>query len=132
MAILRRFLYYTAALWAVCGVAVAAAPHWVLVSLFKQVEFPDYAYVRVTGAMSVGLALLMVLVAQRMDELWWFSWAFVLTGAAIVTITGLHAIFGVPGGSSAVLWWLFAGSNAALTAGLLFGMAMAGQERPFV
>ena len=131
MSILRRFLYYSAALWAVCGLGVAIVPHWVLVGIFKQVEYPDYAYVRVTGAMSIGLALLMVLVAQRLDELWWFSWAFALTGAAIVTITTLHALFGVPQGSSSVLWWLFAGVNAVLTAGVLVGMAMAGQEKPF-
>ncbi len=132
MKILRRFLYYTAALWAVCGVGVATLPHWVLVTVFKQVEYPDYTYVRVTGVMSIGLAMLMVLVAQRIEQIWWFSWAFVLTGAAIVTVTGLHALFGVPEGASIVLWWLFAGVNAALTSGLLFGMAMTGQEKPFV
>lgn len=131
MKLLRRVLYYQAAMWTACGLAVAVAPRWVLQTLFDQVPYPDHTYVRVCGVMSVGLALTMVLVAQKVEDLWWWSWAFALTDAAIVTITALHALFGLPDGSGALLWWLFAGVNAALGAALLAGMGFAAQEKPF-
>jgi hypothetical protein len=131
MKLLRRVLYYQAAAWTACGLAVAVAPRLVLQTLFEQVPYPDHTYVRVCGVMSVGLALTMVLVAQKVEDLWWWSWAFALTDAAIVTITALHALFGLPDGSGALLWWLFAGVNAALGAALLAGMGFAAQEKPF-
>jgi hypothetical protein len=125
-------LYWMAASWAICGVALAVAPRWVLVSLFDQPAYPDATFVRASGVMSVGLAMLMVLVAQRLDDIWWFSWTFALVGAALATITALHALFGLPPGAGVLLWWLFAGVNAAFTAGVLLGMGQAGQEKPFV
>lgn len=132
MALLRRVLYWMAAVWAGAGLAVAVVPRWILVTLFDQVPAPDYAYVRTTGLMSIGLAAMMVLVAQRLEELWWFSWAFALTGAALTTLTAVHALFGLPDGSGALLWWIFAFANGAFTVGLLAGMARAGTEKPFV
>jgi len=131
MKLLRRVLYYQAAVWALCGVAIALAPRWVLQTVFDQVPTPDDALARVCGAMSVGLALMMVLVAQKLDDLWWWSWAFALTDAAIVTITALHAVLGLPDGSGALLWWLFAGVHGAFAAALLAGIGLAAQEKPF-
>ena len=131
MKLLRRALYCQAAAWAACGLAIAVAPGWVLQTLFDQVHLPDETFVRVCGAMSVGLAMMMVLVAQRIEELWWWSWAFALTDAAIVTITGLHALFGLPSGSGSLLWWLFVVVNLPLGAAMLAGMARSGQEKPF-
>ena len=129
--LLRRVLYYQAAIWTGCGLAIAIAPHRVLQGLFYQVPYPDDAYVRVTGVMSVALAMMMVLVAQKVESLWWWSWAFALTDAAIVSITALHALFSLPAGSGVLLWWLFAGVNLVLGVGLLAGMGMASQEKPF-
>ncbi len=131
MNLLRRVLYYQAAVWTACGLAIAVAPRPVLQTIFDQVPYPDDAYVRVCGAMSIGLALMMVLVAQKIEDLWWWSWAFALTDAAIVTITALHALFGLPDGSGAMLWWLFAGVNAVFAAALLTGLGFAAQEKPF-
>jgi hypothetical protein len=132
MKLLRRALYYQAAVWTACGLSIAIAPGFVLQRLFDQVRYSDDAYVRISGVMSVGLALLMVLVAQRLDDVWWWSWAFAAADAAIVTITALHALLGLPKGSGALLWWLFAGVNLVLGAALLVGLARAGQEKPFV
>jgi hypothetical protein len=131
MNLLRRVLYYQAAVWAASGIAIAIAPRWVLETLFGQVSSPDDAFVRISGAMAVGLALMMVLVAQKVEELWWWSWAFALTDAGVVTIAALHAVFGLPEGSGSLMWWLFAGVNAAFAAALLAGMAFAAQEKPF-
>ena len=131
MKLLRSVLYAQAALWAGCGLAIAIAPHWVLQVLFDQPPYVDHAYVRTTGVMAIGLALLMVLVAQRLDDVWWWSWAFIITTAGVVTVTGLHVLFALPGGAGSLLWWLFAGLNAALLIGLMVGMARASQEKPF-
>jgi hypothetical protein len=131
MTLLRRVLYYQAFVWGACGIAIAVAPHWVLQSVFDQVSYPDEAFVRVCGAMSVGLALLMVLVAQKVDVVWWWAWAFAMTDAAIVTITGTHALFGLPVGSGAAVWWLFAGVNLVLGASILVGIGRAAQAKPF-
>jgi hypothetical protein len=131
MKLLRRALYYQAAMWSACGLAIAIAPGFVLQRLFEQVPYPDDTYVRICGVMSVGLAMLMVLVAQKLDDVWWWSWAFAALDAAIVTITALHVLLGLPKGS-APLWWLFAGVNLVLGGTLLAGMARAGQEKPFV
>jgi len=131
MNLLRRALYYQSATWTACGLAIAIAPRWALVSVFRQIPYPDYTYVRVCGAMSIGLSLLMVLIAQNIESTWWWSWAFALTDAAIATITALHALFGLPARSSGVLWWVFAGASLALGTGLLAGLAKTGQEKPF-
>jgi hypothetical protein len=129
--LLRSVLYAQAAVWAACGIAVAVLPHWVLQGLFDQPEYVDNAYVRVSGVLAIGLALLMVLVAQRLEDVWWWAWAFILTTAGVVTVTGLHALFGVPAGAGSLLWWLFAAVNAAFLVGLMVGMAMTAQEKPF-
>ncbi len=129
MKLLRRFLYYQAAVWAGAGIAIAVAPRFVLVTVFAQPGYADYSYVRVSGILSLGMALLAVLVAQRIEDVWWWSWAFAITDAALVTVTALNALFG---SVAASLWWIFALTNLALAAGLLYGMAQAGQEKPFV
>jgi len=131
MTLLNRVLRAQAAVWTAAGLAVVAAPRWVLVTAFKQVPYPDYTYVRVSGAMAIGFSLLAVLVARRADEVWWWAWGFAITDAAVATITATNALVGRPDGSSALLWWLFAAVNAALAAGLLAGLGRTGQEKPF-
>ena len=132
MTLLRRALQAFAAVWAGCGLAVLLVPRWILVTWFHQVEYPDYAYVRVTGVAAVALALLAVLVSRRVGDVWWWSWAFALAATGTATVTALHALFTVPQGSEAWFWWLFAASNVALAAGLVMGIARAGQENPIV
>jgi hypothetical protein len=104
----------------------------VLIDLFDQVEYTDYAYVRVCGVAAIGLAVLAVLVSRSLEAVWWWSWAFAVTAALVATVTALNALFSVPADSGSLLWWVFAGSNVALAAGLLVGLGRAGQEKPFV
>jgi len=111
------------------GVGVAVAPRLVLVDLLAQRFLADYAWVRIVGVQSVGFALLMVLVGQRAGELWWWSWAFALVGAAVGTVALLNALFSVPSHSEAWPWWLLALSSLGFAAALLLGMAKAGAER---
>lgn len=130
MTLLRRTLYAMAAVWAGCGVALVALPRWVLVDLFDQVPYPDYAYVRVAGVVSFSAALLMVITAQKLEEMWVFTWAFVFAAAGTFAVALANAGWGRPDGSSALLWWLFAALSLVFTLGLLTGLAKTGSERP--
>jgi hypothetical protein len=132
MSLLRRTLYTMAAVWAACGVALVALPRWVLVDLFDQVPYPDYAYVRVAGVVSFSMALLMVITAQKLEEMWTFTWAFVFAAAGTFVVALANAAWGVPSGSSSGLWWIFAVASLVFTVGLLTGLAKTGTERPVV
>jgi hypothetical protein len=134
MTLLQRVLRAQAIVWTVCGLAVIGVPRWVLVTLFGQVPYPDYTYVRVSGAMAIGFSLLAVLVSRRLDDLWWWTWSLAITDAVLATITAIDAlvIMASDGSRAGVaFWWLFAALNAALATGLLLGLGRAGQEKPF-
>src|SRR4029453_18863512 len=103
---------------------------WILVDVFDQMRYPDYAYVRVAGVVSFAAALLMVITAQRLEDMWVFAWAYVCAAAGTFVVALANAAWGHPDGSSAALWWLFAAARLAFTVGLLAGLAEAGNERP--
>jgi hypothetical protein len=128
--LLKRVLVLQAAVWAVCGLAIALAPRFVLVTLFDLPDPPDFGYVRVAGVCSLSLAMLMVLLSRRLAELWWWSWAFVVAAAGTALVSLVNALFGLPEDASPLLWWLFAAGSTAFTAGLLAGLARAGTEQP--
>ena len=130
MDLLRRVLLLQALVWSVCGVAIAVAPRLVLVSIFDLAPSPEYGYVRVAGIFSFSLALLMVLVARRLTEIWWFEWAFVVASGGSGIVAALTALFGLPDGASPLLWWLFAAASTTFAVGLLAGLAKTGTERP--
>jgi hypothetical protein len=119
-----------AVVWAACGVAITAAPRLVLVTVFDLPELPDQGYVRIAGVFGFSLSLLMVLVARRLETLWWFAWAFVLATAGSAIVATLNAVFGLPDEVSPLLWWVFAAVSTAFTVGLLAGLAKTGTERP--
>jgi hypothetical protein len=128
--VLRTTLYLAAAIWAVSGVALAVVPNLVIHGLFDA-PAGDRALVRTLGIVSLAMAMLMVLVAQRLEDVWWWAWAFIITTAGVATVNGLHAAFGDTPGRSGLLSWLLAGVNAVLCAGLLLGMGRTAQEKPF-
>jgi len=128
--LLKRVLLIEAGVWAVCGLAIAVVPGFVLVTMFDLPPLPDQGYVRVAGVFAFSLSLLMVLVARRLDALWWFAWAFVIATAGSAIVAFLNALFGLPDGASTLLWWLFTLAGTAFTAGLLAGLAKTGTERP--
>ena len=94
MALLRRILYLHSAVWAIAGAGLAVFPHQILIHLFKQAGYADYAWIRILGIESLGLAMLMVLVAQRAADVWWWSWAFVVPAILIAVVAVLYMIFG--------------------------------------
>jgi hypothetical protein len=119
-----------AVVWAGCGIAIALAPRFVLVTVFELPSLPDQGYVRIAGVFAFSLSLLMVLVSRRLETLWWFAWAFVLATAGSAIVAVLNALFGLPHGVSPLLWWVFAALSTAFTVGLLAGLAKTGTERP--
>ena len=119
-----------AVVWAACGVAITAAPRFVLVTVFDLQELPDQGYVRIAGVFGFSLSLLMVLVARRLETLWWFAWAFALATAGSAMVAALNAAFGLLDEASPLLWWIFAAVSTAFTVGLLAGLAKTGTERP--
>jgi hypothetical protein len=132
MTLLRRVLYWQAALWAASGLLQIAVTRWFLQTVFRQPPVADLAYVRAMGVMCVAFALFMVLVAQKLEDVWWWAWAFAITDAALATICTLNALFGPVDGSATAYWWVLAAGDVVFGAALLVGMARAGQERPFV
>ena len=67
MKLLQRLLKAQAGLWSVWGLATIAAPRWVLEGVLGQPPLSQYAWVRAAGVMAVVLALLMVLIAQKIE-----------------------------------------------------------------
>ena len=132
MTLLRRLLKIDAALWTVSSMAVLVAPGWVVDDLLNQPPSPGYGWLRASAVMGLVLAMLMVLVSQKLDELWWWAWAFAILEVGTATVFALTALLGLPDGAAAWPWWVLAGVNGALGAGFLAGLGIAGQEKPFV
>ena len=130
MSFLRGILYLDALRSGLAGLALLSLPKLWLVDLFDQPLSPDYAFVRILGLALLALALLMVLVGHRIEEFWWWSWAFVLLDVGRAGVAATHAAFGLPEGAGALLWWLVAGVSLLFAAGLLWGLARAGTEAP--
>ena len=129
MKLLRRVLYLDAIVWAVTGLLLLVVPVWLLEDAFGQAPAGDYAWVRMAAILGIGIAMLMVMVAHRIETLWWFTWAFVLTEAGLALLTVLHVLLGLPDGSGAFLWWLFATVSASFAAAMLAGLTKTGLER---
>jgi hypothetical protein len=127
--LLRRTLRWQAALWAISGAALLIAPGWLIESLLDQPPLGEDAWLRVAGAMAIALAAQMVLVGNRLEELWWWSWTFAIleVGSALVLLgTGLT---GLPEGAAAWPWWALGSLNAALGLIQVAALAKAGTER---
>ncbi|HEY3209598.1 MAG TPA: hypothetical protein VGL18_07335 [Actinomycetota bacterium] len=128
---LRRVLYLEAGVWAVSGAALVLAPRFVLMTVFDQPAQGEFAWLRLYGVQAVGLAMLMVLVAHRIEQLWWWSWAFALVTAGTAAIVVLNAAFGLTPHQSSALWWLFAFVTLIFAFALLYGLFVSSKEQPF-
>jgi peptidoglycan/LPS O-acetylase OafA/YrhL len=122
---LRRTLYIGAALTAVFGLALAIAPHWSIVTVANQPPYPDYAGARVLGVGAFASAMLMVMVANHVEQNWWWSWAFVIQAGGIALVAVTRAIAGGASGA----WWVLAAATGLLAVALVAGLAKTGTER---
>jgi hypothetical protein len=130
MALLRRVLYWEAAFWALAGVVATIAPRFLLETLLDQSPYPSYTAFRLLGVQAVGLAMIAVLIGQRIEDHWWWSWALALVAAGSATVLAGTAIFGVPAGSASWPWWGLTAVALVSAVGLLAGVGVAGTERP--
>jgi hypothetical protein len=128
--ILRRVLYLDALLGGIVGLATAAAPGFVLETVFGQPQSPDNEVARLLGVTMISLALLMVLVGHRIAELWWWCWAFVVLEAGTALVALLNAALGVPEGAPAWPWWALGIGSLGFAAAFVWGLGRAGIERP--
>jgi hypothetical protein len=131
MIVLRRTLKAGAALLLITFVPLGLAPQTML-DLLGQQPVGDTAWLRVFAVAGIVLALLHILVAHRIQDVWWWSWAFALFDAGTALVTILNAAVGLPEGSAAAPWWLFGGVSVVFLALYLVGLAKAGREKPFV
>jgi hypothetical protein len=128
VSLLKRILYLDALLNAALAAGLIVLPRFLLVDVFAQPAYPDYAFVRVFGVAALALAMIEVLIAQRVEELWWWSWVFVIFEGARAAILTLHVIFGLPEGAGPFMWWLGAGVRWAVAFGLLLAIGRAADE----
>jgi hypothetical protein len=128
--VLRRVLYLDALVSAVVGLGLIAAPAWAFETLLDQPPALDTAIHRLAGVASFTLALLMVLVGHRVEELWWWCWAFVVLEVGAAAVGTLHAAFGLPDGAAAWPWWALGVTSWMFAGAFLWGIARAGAETP--
>jgi hypothetical protein len=130
VAFLRRVLYLDALVSAVVGLALAAAPGWVFETALGQPRAADMAIHRLAGVASFSLALLMVLVGHRVEELWWWAWAFVVLEVGAAAVATFHAAFGLPAGAATWPWWALGIGSWAFAGAFLWGIVRSGVEAP--
>ncbi len=127
--LLRTTLFVRAALWALWGLVTGIVPRWLARTVLSQPPLGEYAWVRAAAVMAVVLAMLMVLVAQRLEELWWWSWAFVLLELGTAAVLVLNALAGLPTHAAAWPWWAGGAVSAAFAALLLLALGQIGMRR---
>jgi hypothetical protein len=131
MTVLRRALGLGAILLFLLAVPLVLVPRTVVEVVLRQETVGDDVWMRLLGAACITLALFHVLVIRKLDDLWWWCWAFVLFDGSVAVIAISHAAIGLPDGAVAWPWWLSGSTAAAFTALYLVGLAKAGREKPF-
>lgn len=129
---LRRVLYVEAGVWALASLLLVVAPGFAVHTLLRDPASTvrETAWLRLLGAQGVAVAMLMTLVAHRVDELWWWSWAFALVAATTAAILVLNAAFGLARDQSRAAWWLLAAVGLAAALWLLYGLFVSSREQP--
>ena len=130
MTLLRRVIAWQAVLWGIAGLALALAPGTLVEGLLDQTPAIESSWLRALGVAAIVLAAQMVLVGRKLEELWWWSWSFVILEAATAIAFVLNAAFGVPEGAASWPWWLIGVVNGGLAGLEIAALAKAGMERP--
>jgi hypothetical protein len=130
--LLRRILTWQAVLWAAFGLALVVAPGWVVETLLDQPALGEDAWLHAAGVMAIALAGQMVLVLRRIEDLWWWTWTFVILEIFTALVFVLNAIVGLPDGATAWPWWVLGGVNGTVAALEVAALAHAGTERSAV
>ena len=129
MKLLRRTLRWQAGLWALSGVALLVAPRWVVEGVMGQPPIGEDVWIRAAGVMAIALAGQMVLVGNRIEELWWWSWTFAILEIGTALVFAVAGLVGLPEGAPAWPWWALGLVNGALGLLQVTALARAGTER---
>jgi hypothetical protein len=147
MGTLRKVLFIHAAVWGVLGVAMMVAPAsfvhllssdtLIVFTSFRAGGFvpsigPIDTFARIIGSSLLVIAMFMVLVAQKIEAVWWWSWAFVFGDLLVTLIATTHAAFGVSNGASSLPWWIVTVVSVAFAIALLWGLFKAQQDQPII
>jgi hypothetical protein len=130
MTVLRRALGVGAFLLLLPSAPLLFLPRTIVEDVLGQTPAGDHVWIRLFGAGCLALGLFHVLIIRKLEDLWWWCWAFVVFDASVSVISLSHAAVGLPEGSAAWPWWLLGGATAAFTALYLVGLAEAGREKP--
>ena len=128
---LRRVLKVQAVLWALSGLALGLVPVSVL-DLLGQARVPESAWLRMLGITAVVLAMLMWLVAERLEQVWWWAWAFVVLEVGVATLCVINALFGTDPRAEVWPWWVMGGVAAVFATLDMLGLGRTSQEKPQV
>lgn len=131
MSLLRRVLTLGTVALAGPGMAFALIPGTVVERVLDQARLADYVWLRLFGVAAIVLALFHVLILRKLEDVWWWCWAFVLFDGSSAVVAVLHVAVGLPRDSVAWPWWIYGATSAVFTALYLGGLARAGQEKPF-
>jgi hypothetical protein len=131
MTLLRRALGLGAVLLLTLAVPLVVVPRTIVEGVMGQAPIGDDVWIRWTGAACLALGLFHVLVMRKLDDLWWWCWAFVLFDGTVSVIALSHAATGLPEGSAGWPWWVFGVVAGGFAANYLIGLALAGREKPF-
>ena len=131
MTLLRGALGVGAVLLVASSAPLVVIPRTIVETIMGQAPAPDDVWIRLFGAAGVALGLFHILILRKLDDLWWWCWAFVIFDALIALIALVHASVGLPDGSAAWPWWVFGVTSAVFTGVFVVGLAKTGQEKPF-
>jgi hypothetical protein len=131
MSLLRRALGAGAVLLLALSAPLVVIPRTIVETVMRQGSTGDDVWIRLFGSGAVALALFHVLILRKLDDLWWWCWAFVIFDGLIAVITIFHTTVGLPDGSAAWPWWVFGVTSAVFTGLFVVGLAKTGQEKPF-
>ena len=96
MSLLRRALGVGAVLLVALSVPLVVLPRTVVETVMGQGPMPDAVWIRLFGAGGVALALFHVLILRKLEDLWWWCWAFVIFDGLTSLIVILHVSTGLP------------------------------------
>jgi hypothetical protein len=131
MSLLRGALGAGAVLLLALSAPLVVIPRTIVEAVMGQGPTGDDVWIRLFGTGAVALALFHVLILRKLDDLWWWCWAFVFFDGLTAVIAITHAAVGLPEGSAAWPWWVFGVTSALFTGLFVVGLARTGQEKPF-
>ena len=131
MSLLRRVLAAGAVVTVALSAPLVVIPRTIVEGLMGQERIADDIWIRLFGTGVITLALFHVLILRKLNDLWWWVWAFVIFDGLTSVVVLAHAAVGLPEGSPAWPWWVYGAASVLFTALYVLGLAKAGQEKPF-